>query len=1128
MGFRLWALGFWLCGQSDNAKTRRRRVIPAQAGVEDRVAIQKSQDKTVAYLDTGPRSSRGQAFRQYDSLFGIVSILGQSVWALAFGMMILAVSAFAGQNIAIKNLNLPRLPEATLSRNLLPHRDAPLRIAALRVEFVGDTLSTTTGDGSFDYGENDSFYFDPPPHDSLYFADHIEFQNFYWDKMSAGNLGFTCDIFPAGSQAAYQLPKQMWQYNYNNGAAQLDKGLAELFRDAVQAADSDAAVVWNNYDLVIIFHAGAGAEFDLGFSSTPHDLPSAWMVKEDFRSQLNLPDGIPVENGTGFVSSGLILPETETHEGVQIGGAGGISLMIGHWLGLPALYDKDDGDPVVGKWSLMDRGFGNFYGALPGPVDVWSASYMGWTTIDEASSGANRIMARFHRYLENDIPPPRALRIPVSGQEEFILECRFRGSETDTVAYAWDRSGKRMTFNDDYSVAVEPGFRVPVRADNLDFDSPGSGILIWHHDGGFDRLIDKGRFNSVDEVRGLDLEEADGAQDIGRNYPFLTPGYGTDYGIYEDAWFGDNSAHKTANQGRQVSFSDDSYPNSRSNSGAFTHVKVDSISRRGSVMGFRYGKQKLLWRVALAETAGDVVIGNFDEDVETKEILQFGTDSLHIYSILGGQLSSIFLAGFSSSGSGRCVSRDLNGDMRNDVVWATQDELLALVSQLSNTWRLFKVDDIPDSSIMGDGSFLAIGGEGPTTTLLLTFPHEVRRYNADFELERRDLLFSEFELPPINLFRIGSASSDSFVVMTYLTETNLYLSTRSGLALLASDVAGEEDDIDPGPNDPCLADFDGSGLQDFFMDDGNDQAEFRLYPDILAIEPPRPIISHHNFDFSLRHPRDLNHDGRVDINGIRDVDHVWSKNWEVIAFAPNGTILEGFPQTQPALPKFRSKPDKLLASINLGESESLSIWRTHRTLRIGSPAPNSHRTYFAIDAQLSDGSELPGFPLEINAHSARLMELDTIPGYDLLLTTADGLEAYSLPTYGWPNQQIWWEGRFRDNDHSNAVWEPATPFAPARGAKLMPDDLCYNWPNPARGESTAIRYTLNFPATVSVEIFDIAGDKVASLSGPGEAGVPNEIIWNVKDVARGAYLAVVEATGAGKTERKTVKIAVVK
>jgi len=48
------------------------------------------------------------------------------------------------------------------------------------------------------------------------------------------------------------------------------------------------------------------------------------------------------------------------------------------------------------------------------------------------------------------------------------------------------------------------------------------------------------------------------------------------------------------------------------------------------------------------------------------------------------------------------------------------------------------------------------------------------------------------------------------------------------------------------------------------------------------------------------------------------------------------------------------------------------------------------------------------------------------------------------------------------------------------------------------------------------------------LSGPGVAGVDNEVEWNVADVQSGIYLAHIEANGAGKSEVAVVKVAVVK
>jgi M6 family metalloprotease-like protein len=1111
LSFRLWALGFGL-------------VIPTKVG------IQSGHSKSRSHPDSNVR--------------GNDKAIAHSCFVTCT-LILLSVALFTPNPAGafpVKALRPPRIPALLSMRQQLPGRDTPIRIAALRVEFVRDTLSTTTGGGAFRYAAQDSFYtetppdtiyFDPPPHDSLYFADHLQFQQFYWNKMSNGSVSFTWDIYPGGAQAAYPLPKQIWQYNYNNGAAQLDKGLAELFRDAIQSADRDPYLNWSNYDLVIIFHAGAGAEFDLGFSSTPHDLPSAWMVKNDFAIQLGLPDGIPVENGARFIEAGLILPETETHEGVQISMAGVLTLMIGHWMNLPALYDRDNGGAVVGKWSMMDRGFGNFYGALPGPVDAWSASYMGWKSIDDAIVGGNRVASRFHVYVRFPEDPiiPEALRIPITDEESFILEARFRDPEDDSVAFAFDRDGRRMTFHDNYTVTVEDGFRVPVRADDLDFDSPGSGILLWHQDNGLETLIPEGRFNSVNELRGLDLEEADGAQDIGRDYPFLTPGWGTDYGINDDAWYGDNVAHRTANQGRLTGFRDDSYPNSRTNTGAYSHTLIDSISRRQPIMGFRLKHPGFIYQISPASfangsgTGGSLVTGNLDEDTETEEFALFSSDYVRLFRMNGTPYDSIPMGQIGANrnrpGGDHYIARDFNGDDRLDILWAS-DSLYSLTSQPINSWSLRSIDSVPLESWNG---LLAVGGEGFDASLLLVSANDdttlVTRYSAEYSLQSRLGLPSNAQYA-ISLHRLGDTASDSFLIVT--SPAQAFISTRSGIRIVVDSTPY----IDATYTRPALlADFDGSGSLDLMTSAGEGVFIFTLCKDIFAPNSPPPVYTRYPFSFGPGLPRDVNDDGRWDITGVKAVGE--PTEWcEDIAISPDGILLEGYPHSPTSFTGTKTLLGDELAALSLGNGDHLIIRAISREI-LYDRSHNPGKFGTLLNAQLNDGSSLPGYPVELNGWpvQVRFAQIDTISGYDILVTTDSTLYAFSLPTSRFRNQSIWWQGPYRDNDHSNAVWEPATPFSPASG-ELMPDDLCYNWPNPARGESTAIRYTLNYAAQISVEIFDIAGDKVASLKGSGEAGLPGEIIWDVRDVARGAYLAIVKAEGAGKSDQKTVKIAVVK
>jgi len=1042
----------------------------------------------------------------------------------------------------------PRIPQRVESR-ISPRRDIPIRILALRVEFVQDTLSTTTGNGRMAYTRSSSLYesfddtveiyFDPPPHDSLFFTDQLRFQDFYYSRMSGGALNFNWNIYPVGLNAAYQLPKQMWQYNWNSTDEQLDKGLAELFRDAVVAADNDPAIMWNSYDLVMVFHAGAGKEFDLGYRMTPHDIPSAWMVQADFAQQLNLPNGIPVDGGTNFVKGGLILPETESHDGVQIATVGVMCMLFGHWLGLPALYDKDDGKPVVGKWSLMDRGWGNFYGAIPGPVDAWSAAYEGWLFPIDIAPGAHQIESRFRTHPEVPLVfENKACRIPINLSEYFLLENRDRDPERDTVCYGFDRSGDTMlVFHEDYSVTRFVNYHKPIQAitsvDNLDFDSPGSGLLIWHIDEGLLSLMYNGRFNSVNELRGLDLEEADGAQDIGQEYPFLTPGWGTDYGVFEDAWYSDNYAHISANSGRYVMFGDNSFPNSRANSGAFTHITLDSFSRRREVMGFRYSQPgKLFAKRQVGYNGGSVVVGNFDDNIDSKEILIFSQHLFRIYDRDGHFLHESGLNSLRTCKGNNFAARDVNDDDRTDLIWANEGSFNAIVSR--GAWRW----DFVSFGYYGLSTppLFTLGGRPEASVLAVTFSAGdstyVRRYKMDFF--ENSLTLPSDAGAPWSLHRFGSQNSDTFIIVT--RDLKIYRSTETGCEILAN----PPDAAPPiRPSDlygSAVADFDGDGIQDVALRASYAQSGSRadhyllVWRDLTDASNSYCIANQIDYRFQPSFPVDIDGDGRYEIYGTvpPPVNQRFDGRMaQIMVMNIEGTLMEGYPQPifgTSELPRVYPYPQVF---INLSPTSHLIISKNilcqadpHQPLRQGTPK-------YTLEIRKSDGSPARGFPLCIDEYTQILTaELDTIPGYDILIADSEKVTAYNLPPTYMQNQTLWWQ-IYRDNDRSNAVWEPARLFTPSAGAPLMPGELCYNWPNPAT-ESTAIRYFLNESAQITVTIYDIAGDKVTTLHAQGQAGLPNEIEWNLKDIARGGYYAVVAAKSASRTEKKVVKIAVVK
>lgn len=1047
------------------------------------------------------------------------------------------------------SLNTPRLPDrSTIYQS--DKRDQTYNIIAIRVEFVTDTLSTTTGDGNFDYEYSDTMDFDPPPHDKQYFDDHLTFLRFYWDRMSNGNLSIDWKIYPEADRAAYPLPKKMWEYNWNLDDEQLDRGLAELFRDAITSADtSEPSINWDEYNLVIIFHAGAGSEFDLGFTLTPHDIPSALMGLEDLQDQLDLEDGIPVDEGQSFITRGIILPETETHDGVQISIAGVMCSLFGHAIGLPGLYDNDEGNAVVGKWSLMDRGFGNYYGVIPGELDAWSRIYKNWIEPLDLSVGEWTVGTRGFTIPDTIVNQFETGRIRISANEYYLIECRNRDPERDSIAIATDRNGKKMIFKEDYTVDREDGFRVPIAIDNLDFDSPGSGILIWHVDERLRALIGESRFNSFDDRRGLDLEEADGAQDIGRNYPFLTPGWGTDYGVFEDAWYGDNEAYRSANDRYTVVFDNDSYPDSRSNSGAKTHITLDGFSRRDTIMTFNYARSFIQPGFPVNVSYGsdefqlldNFAIGNFDDDPFDEIIVFSREDGLLIFDGDGALLHTIQdddLLSTTLNALTRPAVADINHDSRDDVITFLQSS--------QGTWHVAAVLSDDDEYFLRSlyDTFLTIhppaffsgriiiGGSEEDHRIFVTYLTGTGVPQTD--PRSKTLIFdSEFNMLGEYLqneslgrsFSLGDSTSDKFVTVTGDSVT----AYQDNLILF------NEDHNLTNISGSALADFDGSGKQDLLLYTNPDA---RLSPEFWQFVIFNDIetngLSDRNSHSTIPGldngpvgfiPVDVDEDGAYEIFGVI--------NTSLIGVEINGVHSEGFPIDPGAIPggvsaTWIANSQFTVDLDNDGSFEHLFL--AGSSLRMDAADSLSHIYQMSdlwLDCIRDDGFRLPGFPVHISpldAFSHELCQLDDDSNLEYVYFSRDSLNVIEIPA---ADPVVWWGSRYRDRQNRNAIWEPASSHTPGASAPLMPLNLCYNWPNPAR-EQTVIRYFLNFPASIKVDIFDITGEKVTTLVGPSTANFHHEIPWNTSKVPRGGYFAFVEAKNGGRTETKLVKIAVIK
>lgn len=262
-----------------------------------------------------------------------------------------------------------------------------------------------------------------------------------------------------------------------------------------EGSDDDGYV-----DALFIVHAGWGAEQ----SRSADDIWSCkWSLSDD-----GGPGAYQTDDGVR-VNEFMLVPE-ELYDGVDDGNEllstiGVFCHTFAHQLGLPTLYDTtpelaDPDSYGVGAWCLL--GYGAWTGIvayphrvpIPGNCPVhpcaWAKIHMGWTDYTPATQGRNQ---RHVIYRAESSPPAgatRFLKITVAGPEEyFLLENRQQ--------IGFDRGLSALEF-------IDPQDTGPLH-----------GLLIWHIDEELiNELIDSGRINDNEFHKGVDLEEADGLDDL--------------------------------------------------------------------------------------------------------------------------------------------------------------------------------------------------------------------------------------------------------------------------------------------------------------------------------------------------------------------------------------------------------------------------------------------------------------------------------------------------------------------------------------------------------------------------------------------------------------------------------------
>ncbi len=483
-----------------------------------------------------------------------------------------------------------------------------VRIAAIRVSFFEDDSPGTTGNGSFLLNALidtcGRYTIDPVPHDRSYFESQLVAVNNYFRSVSYGKFGLDLDqsiVFPLSNENSYVLPEKMDYYHPYNQTELHDQRVTELFRDAIETAYNDDEIDFSNYDHIVVFHAGIGQDFSLPFlDPTPEDIPSTFIDGDMLQEFV----GGMLQFGTSTINQGIILPETQNHlfyqesENIffdaeepcdyQYGLTGTFALMLGFAIGLPPLWDTNSGQSGIGIFGLMDQGSNNGRGLIPAPPDAWSRKFAGWELPLIAMPSK---MINLPSRSEDNL-----VQIPINETEYFLIENRtnwYRGNNyIDSIRYLIYENTERyppfieVLFD---SVAVEKDENgVVIAIPDYDLGLPASGLLIWHIDENkIFSDIDNYLVNGDRANRGVDLEEADGSQDIG--FPSIFLFSDPSAGYFGDLWFKGNPEYERANpsmEGLTPEFGTFTYPSTVSNEGASTFITIGDISVQADTMSF--------------------------------------------------------------------------------------------------------------------------------------------------------------------------------------------------------------------------------------------------------------------------------------------------------------------------------------------------------------------------------------------------------------------------------------------------------------------------------------------------------------------------------------------------------------
>ncbi|MEO1021702.1 MAG: T9SS type A sorting domain-containing protein [Bacteroidota bacterium] len=1001
-----------------------------------------------------------------------------------------------------------------------------LDIVAIMVEFQPDTNRLTSGTGIFGEGglpyleRQEDTRIDPLPHNQAYFETKLEFAKRYYERVSDNQLTVNYTVLPR----VYRLDNPMEAYS-PIGETFTNEPVAQLAQDAWQKVEEAGGFNTSGLDpdrtAFIIFHAGIGRDVELTGTSldiTPFDIPSLSLSRQGLTQLLRDPgfQGFPINGGAFRVTNSLILPRTQSRRGEDIqenevvfplSTNGLICASIGSFLGLPDLFDTQTGAPAIGRFGLMDgAGFFAYNGLFPPEPSAWEKLFLGWITPTTISPDSAQ---NFELGLDE------LIKIDISSTEYFLIENRHRDPALDGVSITIRRKDgteilQTFTNSDEDFIFQEADFDTLFEAGTIievsdyDWALPGGldigeddeegteddrelngGILIWHIDEAqiMAQLPDQ-RVNADPNRRGVDLEEADGAQDIGPGIVGALDNSAA-FGSAFDYWWSGNNFRVISQEGTvqfyENRFGPDTRPNTNSNSGSINNFELydfsdNQIRATFSIRPVQPAQDQLaaLERSFRIVSSSDIVSPQSAPSLLHPSSLSYFEAREDTFLLIPStpfsfawrmNLNQTGIFSFATPGGFQPLLTEngfITGYQQGNNTRLEHQTWNSTTDQFGRLW---------DTDGTQPRGFLSSNVAGT--------------FQADFSREIRSI-------------------ADGSIV-EQLTLPEFRSSTLSGSSVVINALSAQFSHTTP--------------VDDFIPE----QTDQRFYAAPLTIGSKTLFFVFEDERFLIIDP-----ESRTPVTEIfSQTEAEWpafgndgSIFWidreqnQLSGFNPIGGLLSDFPFYPPEGVSFIGTP--LIADLDNDEQVDFMI--------LGQDSLNLNLYGYNLN-----GNELTGFPLLIGATlDEALKPIHPIIARGKVFTVAQTgeIRIWDLPQLG----EVVWGTKYGTSFFEDNKLKVQLEGGDSNGGpsfSILNTDETYNWPNPA-DEITNIRYELQEPGgEVEIKIIALSGRLVYETTLQSGGGFPEEHLVTTRNWGSGSYVAVVKATVNGRSESKLIKIGVV-